>query len=111
LEQTEDAVGRDRGVEALLLHRRAEHDAAVAPREQVAAGSADYAVGRRRRSAAHAQLEDLALDGPDRRSVAKRRERGAPGARGDHDRTRGHPHVAARAYAAHALAVVLHGRD
>ena len=68
LEQAEDAVGRHRRVEALLLRGRPDHHAAVGAGHHVAARRADHAKrGRSVAAATHAQLQQLALHGTHRR--------------------------------------------
>ena len=83
LQQAVDAVGGDGRVEALLLHRRAQHHAPVAARHEVAARRAHDPLDRLGHAAAHAQLEDLPLDRAHRRALSVRRQRGAPRAGGD----------------------------
>ncbi len=85
-QQLVDAARRHRRVEALLLDRRADDQAAVGAGHQVdALGGDDPPAGRR--PVAGAQLEDLALDRAHRRAGGLRQPRGLrrPGAGGEDD--------------------------
>ncbi len=70
---------------------RAEHDAAVGARDEVAARRAHDVASRRAEAAPHAQLEQLPLDRPHRRrrGLGRQRPLGAPGAGGDQHRAGG----------------------
>ena len=71
-EQRQQAAGGERRVEALLLDRRADQQAAVKARHQIGARRPDH-MADQRRGRIHAQGQHLALDRPHRRPQLRRK--------------------------------------
>ena len=104
-QQLVEAAGGDRRVEAALLHRRAEHVAPVAARDEVAALEAHDAL-EQAGTGGIAQAQDLALDRA-QRDARQALDRAAPRAGGRHDVTRAHDLAAGQADAGHATGALL----